>query len=242
MDSIWVIAFGAGIISFLSPCVLPLVPPYLSYMAGVSLEQMTAMDRSRTVHHRIMITAILFVLGFSTVFVLLGATASVFGALVRAYLPLLGQLAGLVIILMGLHFIGIFQFSILHREWRPHVQKPASLWGAYVMGLAFAFGWTPCIGPVLGTILAKAANDATLSQGALLLGVYAAGLGLPFMLTAGLTQPFARFMVPFKKQARLIERIMGVLLVITGIAFLSDGFSRLSYWLLESFPLLGKLG
>jgi cytochrome c-type biogenesis protein len=242
MDYLWIAAFGAGILSFLSPCVLPLVPPYLSYIAGVSVEEMQAQQRPREVQRRVMMTALLFVAGFATVFVALGASASALGSLLRAYLEPLSVLAGFAIIVMGLHFLGIFRLFFLYREWRPHVEKPPALWGAYIMGLAFAFGWTPCIGPVLGTILAKATTQSNVGQGAALLGVYAAGLGVPFLLSAFLTRPFARLMRHFKARANLIEKIMGLLLVLTGIAFLSGGIASASYFLLEMFPILGKLG
>lgn len=241
-DYIWLAAFFAGLISFLSPCVLPLVPPYLSYMAGVSFEQMQAEQRSRAVLQRVMLSAVLFVLGFSTVFVLLGATASLLGQLLRGYLEWMTWLAGAAIIIMGLHFLGVFRFFFLYREWRPQVAKPAGLSGAYIMGLAFAFGWTPCIGPILGVILAKAAGESTAWQGALLLGIYALGLGVPFILTAMLTRPLTAFMNRIKARLDVVEKIMGALLVMTGIAFLSGGIASASYWLLETFPALGRLG
>ena len=235
-------AFGAGLISFLSPCVLPLVPPYLSYMAGVSFEQMQAENRPHAVQKRVLMAALLFVLGFSTVFVLLGITASILGQLLRAYLDWLSILAGVVIIIMGLHFLGVFRLLFLYREWRPEIGKPAGIGGAYLMGLAFAFGWTPCIGPVLGVILAKAASESTILQGAGLLGLYAAGLGVPFLLTAFLTRPLLAFMNNIKARHDVVDKIMGVLLILTGIAFLSGGSATASYWILETFPLLGRLG
>ncbi len=163
-----------GLISFLSPCVLPLVPPYLSFLAGTTFDQLSA-GEDRAVRRRAVLAALLFVAGFSTVFVLLGATASVLGQFVRQYLDVLSTVAGLAIIVMGLHFLGVFRIGLLYREARVTVARPVGLWGAYVMGLAFAFGWTPCIGPVLAAILAVAGSETSVAQGALLLGAYSAG-------------------------------------------------------------------
>ncbi len=241
-DYILLAAFFAGLVSFLSPCVLPLVPPYLSYMAGISFEQMQAEQRPRAVMQRVLLSAVLFVLGFSTVFVLLGATASLLGQLLRSYLEWITLFAGITIIMMGLHFLGVFRIFFLYREWRPRVNKPAGFGGSYIMGLAFACGWTPCIGPVLGVILAKAAGENTAWQGAGLLGIYSLGLGVPFILTALLTRPLTSFMNRIKARLDVIEKLMGILLVLTGIAFLSGGIATASYWLLETFPALGKLG
>ncbi|HUO54329.1 MAG TPA: cytochrome c biogenesis protein CcdA, partial [Rhodoblastus sp.] len=165
----------AGLLSFLSPCVLPLVPPYLTFIAGAGLEELVE-GGERRARRDTLIAAVLFVLGFSTVFVILGATASVVGQTVRQHLPLLSMLAGLAIVAMGLHFLGVFRLHVLYREKRVSVEKPVGLWGAYVMGLAFAFGWTPCIGPILAAILAVAGAEQTVGQGALLLAVYALGL------------------------------------------------------------------
>ena len=173
----------AGLLSFLSPCVLPLVPPYLTFIAGTSLEELSN-ERVGPARRDVMLAAVLFVAGFSTVFIALGATASIFGQLIRAYLDVLSYAAGFAIILMGLHFLGILRWTLLYREARLEVQKPVGLWGAYVMGLAFAFGWTPCIGPILAAILAVASSEETVGQGAVLLAFYSVGLGLPFLLAA----------------------------------------------------------
>ena len=177
-------ALVAGVISFLSPCVLPLVPPYLVYLTGATAEHVAAGEPCTTSRRAVMIAAAMFVLGFSTVFVALGASASVVGALVREWSAELSILAGLVIIVMGLHFLGLTRIGLLMREGRLGMAKPVGLWGAYVMGLAFAFGWTPCIGPILAAILAVAASEATVTKGAGLLAVYSAGLGIPFLLAA----------------------------------------------------------
>src|SRR3712207_5798176 len=181
--SLPVAALG-GLISFLSPCVLPLVPPYLSFLAGVSLDELQA-GEDRGVRRRAILTALLFVAGFTTVFVLLGATASALGLFIRQYMDLLSTVAGLAIILMGLHFLGVFRIGFLYREARLDVEKSVDVWGAYVMGLAFAFGWTPCIGPILAAILAVAGSETSVARGALLLAVYSAGLGIPFVLEIG---------------------------------------------------------
>ncbi|HEV2559760.1 MAG TPA: cytochrome c biogenesis protein CcdA [Microvirga sp.] len=230
-----------GLISFLSPCVLPLVPPYLSFLAGTTFDQLAAGD-DRAVRRRALVAALLFVAGFTTVFVLLGATASALGQAVRQYLGILSTVAGLAIIAMGLHFLGLLRIGILYREARFQVDRPVGLWGAYVMGLAFAFGWTPCIGPILAAILAVAGSEASVGQGALLLGVYSAGLGIPFLLAAFAMKPFAAFMKRMRARFALVEKAMGSLLVLTGIAFLAGWLTDASFWLLETFPALGRLG
>jgi cytochrome c-type biogenesis protein len=235
-------ALFAGLISFLSPCVLPLVPPYLVYLAGTSLERLTDDDPKTGSMRDTVLAAFLFVCGFSTVFVALGASASVIGAVIRAYSAQLAIIAGIVIIVMGLHFLGVFQIGLLHRQKRMEVSKPVGLWGAYVMGLAFAFGWTPCIGPILAAILAVAASEQTVLKGAGLLAVYSLGLGIPFLIAALAIEPFAEFLVRFRLHLAKMERVMGGLLVLTGIAFLTGFVSQASFWLLEAFPALGKIG
>lgn len=234
--------FGAGALSFLSPCVLPLVPPYLCFLAGSSLDVLTAEDKPRAVTARTIAAALLFVAGFATVFVALGATASAIGGLLLSQAPLLATLAGVAIIVMGLHFLGAFRIPFLMRDTRVDVEKPVGLWGAYVMGLAFAFGWTPCIGPVLAAVLAVAASEATVAKGAGLLGVYAAGLGVPFIIAAFAMGPFVRFLKRFRTHLGTVEKVMGGLLVLTGIAFLTGWTTTASFWLLETFPGLAKLG
>jgi cytochrome c-type biogenesis protein len=237
-----IIAF-AGLLSFLSPCVLPLVPPYLCYIAGTSvsqLQQPKAVDGE--LRRRVLLAALLFVLGFSTVFVALGAGASLIGAVLRAYAHILAQVAGVAIIAMGLHFLGVFRLAFLAREARLEIEKPAGFGGAYLMGLAFAFGWTPCIGPVLAGVLAVAGSEATVWRGAGLLAVYSAGLGVPFLLAALAMGPFLRFMARFRAHLGKVEKAMGVILIITGILFLTGTISQFGFYLLEAFPVLGKLG
>jgi cytochrome c-type biogenesis protein len=233
-------AMLGGLISFLSPCVLPLVPPYLSFLAGTTFDRLNAGDGA--VRQRAMTAAFLFVAGFSTVFVLLGATASALGQVIRQYLDVLSTVAGLAIIVMGLHFLGVFRIGLLYREARFNLDKPVGLWGAYVMGLAFAFGWTPCIGPVLAAILAVAGSEASVSHGAILLAAYSLGLGIPFLLAAFAMKPFVALLKRMRSRFGAIEKVMGVLLVLTGVAFLTGWITNMSFWLLETFPVLGTLG
>ena len=232
----------AGLVSFLSPCVLPLVPPYLAFIAGSSLERFADREPDRQVRRDTVAAAVLFVLGFSTVFIALGASASLIGALIRAWSGPLSIIAGIVIIVMGLHFLGLTRIALLYREKRLEVAKPVGLWGAYVIGLAFAFGWTPCIGPILAAILAVAASEQTVTRGAGLLALYSLGLGIPFVIAAFAVEPFAAFLARFKTYLHRVEQAMGALLVLTGIAFLTGSINQMSVWLLESFPVLGKIG
>jgi len=237
-----VAALIAGLVSFLSPCVLPLVPPYLVYLAGASLERLADEEPEPRVRRETVFASALFVAGFATVFVALGASASALGSLIRAYSSELAIVAGIVIIIMGLHFLGVTRIALLHREKRVTVARPVGLWGAYVMGLAFAFGWTPCIGPILAAILAVAASEATVAKGAGLLAVYSLGLGIPFVVAALAIEPFAAFLSHFRKHLARVEQVMGGLLVLTGIAFLTGTITTASFWLLEMFPILGKIG
>ena len=241
-DVTFLAALIAGLVSFLSPCVLPLVPPYLVFLAGTSLERFADKEPEPRVRRETVLAAVLFVLGFGTVFVALGASASVIGSLIRAYSGPLAILAGVVIIVMGLHFLGLTQIALLHRQKRLDVAEPVGLWGAYVIGLAFAFGWTPCIGPILAAILAVAASEQTVAKGASLLAVYSLGLGIPFIIAAFAIEPFAAFLARFKSYLHRVEQAMGALLVLTGIAFLTGSINQMSVWLLEAFPALGKIG
>jgi len=241
-DVTYVAALVAGLVSFLSPCVLPLVPPYLVFLTGASLERFADKEAEPQVKRETVAAALLFVLGFSTVFVALGASASVIGSLIRVYSGPLATIAGVVIIVMGLHFLGITPIAFLHRQKRLEVSKPVGLWGAYVIGLAFAFGWTPCIGPILAAILAVAASEQTVTKGASLLAVYSLGLGIPFVVAAFAVEPFAAFLSRFRSYMHRVEQAMGALLVLTGIAFLTGSIGQMSVWLLETFPVLGKIG
>ncbi len=235
-------ALVAGLVSFLSPCVLPLVPPYLIYLTGATIEHVANDEGAANSKRAVMISALLFVLGFSTVFVALGASASLIGGLIRAWSAQLSILAGIVIIVMGLHFLGLTRIGLLMREGRLPIPKPVGLWGAYVMGLAFAFGWTPCIGPILAAILSIAAAEATVAKGAALLAIYSAGLGIPFLIAAFMVEQFSALFARMKGHLATVERAMGVLLVVTGIAFLTGAVSNVSVWLLETFPGLQSFG
>ena len=196
-------ALIAGLVSFLSPCVLPLVPPYLVYLTGATIEHVTNDETPSSSRRAVMISAVVFVLGFSTVFVALGASASLIGGFIHAWSAELSIVAGIIIIVMGLHFLGLTRIDLLMREGRLPIPKPVGLWGAYLMGLAFAFGWTPCIGPILAAILSIAASESTVEKGAGLLAVYSAGLGIPFLLAAFMIE---RFSAVFSRMKRQIGR------------------------------------
>jgi cytochrome c-type biogenesis protein len=235
------VALLAGVLSFLSPCVLPIVPPYLAYMGGISMGEMTgAAGGVAVARRRVIVPALFFVMGLSTIFLLLGFTASAFGSFVLQNQLLLARISGIVIIIFGLHFLGIFRIALLDREMRMDAgDRGGSALGAYVLGLAFAFGWTPCIGPQLGAILSLAAQEGSMERGTLLLGVYALGLGLPFLLAAIFIERSIVFMAKLKKHMKLIERLMGGLLLVVGLALLTGAFTDFSYWMLETYEVLG---
>lgn len=247
-------AFVAGLISFVSPCVLPIVPPYLAWIAGLSFEDLQRAEGDAGRTGRLLASSLAFVLGFSTVFIALGASASVFGQAMRRMLALsvnvfgqdisvMGAIAGLIIIVFGLHFLGVFRIGLLYREARVQVQnKPAGLMGAYLLGIAFGFGWTPCIGPVLAAILFVAGSEDTVARGAGLLAVYSAGLGVPFLLAAAFAGRFLRFSAGFKRHMGKVEKVMGGLLVLTGVMFVTGKMADIAFWLLETFPILQKIG
>lgn len=235
-------ALFAGFVSFLSPCVLPLVPAYLVYLTGATVEHVASEEKPAASRRAVMLCALLFVLGFSTVFVGLGASASVIGSALRRWSAELSIAAGIVIIVMGLHFLGLTRIGFLMREGRVSIRKPVGLWGAYVMGLAFAFGWTPCIGPVLAAILSIAASENTVQKGALLLAVYSAGLGIPFLLAAFLIERSSSALARLRRYLPTVERVMGGLMVLVGIAFLTGAVSNIGVWLLEAFPALQSIG
>jgi cytochrome c-type biogenesis protein len=237
-------AFSAGILSFLSPCILPLVPPYLCFLAGVSIEELTDREQAdNRLWRRVLVTALFFVLGFSTVFIILGATASLLGELLADNIDLLTRIAGVIIIILGLHFLGLFKMAFLNRDIRFRgPAKPAGWLGAYVIGLAFAFGWTPCVGPILAAILMVAGSESSVNYGVGLLAVFSLGLGLPFLFAAAMMKPFMALMVRLRQHMLWIERGIGGLLVVTGLLFLSGTFSKLGFWLLEAVPILGEVG
>ncbi|MBR0682652.1 cytochrome c biogenesis protein CcdA [Roseomonas eburnea] len=237
-------ALLGGTLSFLSPCVLPLIIPYLGFLGGVTLRAAPggaaaeAPDRAR-----VLVAALFFVLGFATVFTALGATASLVSQLLADHLDTVAVVAGLVLIAFGLHFAGVLRLSFLNYEKRFQVaQRPVSPLGAYVVGLAFAFGWTPCVGPVLAGILTIAAAAESAWQGAALLFTYALGIGIPFLLAAAFVTPFLRFVQRFRKHFRVVEIAVGALLVITGLMVLTGTFQEIGTFLLDRWPDLGRFG
>jgi len=233
----------AGLISFLSPCVLPLVPPYLGYLGGTTISQVSADEGiDDRVWRRIVLGSICFVLGFTTVFVGLGASASLIGQVLKSYQNVLSQIAGVVIILFGLHFLGVFRIGLFYRQVRFEANVDgASLLGAYLIGLAFAFGWTPCIGPVLSAVMAVAMQEDSVARGVQLLFVYSMGLGIPFVLAAVAIRPFLSFLHRIKRHLAMIERIMGLMLIVTGVMFLTGTMTWMGQWLLEAFPALAEM-
>jgi len=231
------VALVAGVLSFLSPCVLPVVPPYLAYMGGISVGEMRD---ARSARRRIVLPALFFVLGLSTIFLLLGFAASAFGSFFLTNQLWFARIAGIVITIFGLHFLGVITIPLLNRDMRVDAgERGGSALGAFVLGLAFAAGWTPCIGPQLGTILSLAAQSGTVGRGTALLGVYAVGLGLPFLASALFIERAMRVMGRLKRHMRWIERAMGALLVGVGVLMLTGAMTDISWWLLEIFDGLG---
>lgn len=234
------IALLAGLLSFLSPCVLPIVPPYLAYMGGVSVSDM---DESAKARRSTLIAAAFFVLGLSTVFLLLGFAASALGRAFLQYQDWFLIIAGVVVMIFGAHFVGVFRIPFLDREARLDAgDQGGSALGAYLLGLAFAFGWTPCLGPILSAILGLAASEADLARGTTLLAFYAFGLGVPFLLVAAFFPRLTRVMAWMKRNMERIERTSGLLLWTVGLLMLTGQFTAFSWWLLERFPSLAVLG
>ena len=229
-------AFIAGLLSFLSPCVLPIVPPSLAFIAGVSFQEI---EEGGKASMRVLRAAIFFVLGFTTVFVALGLSASAIGQFLRDYRDEVAFVAGLLFIVLGLHFLGVFRIALLYREARVQPRgRPLGVFGAYVAGLAFAFGWTPCVGPVLSSILFIAGGQDTVLQGGLLLLAYALGIGLPFIIAAAFLQRFQGFMQRFRKHLGLMEKIIGVFLILAGVLIMSGKMNEIGFWIQETFPFL----
>jgi len=238
-------AFIAGLLSFLSPCILPMVPFYLSYLAGVSVNQVTGGEGvTRAVRLRAILAATLFAAGILTVFVALGASASVFGQMLREWFDVLRWVAAALIIAMGLHFLGVLRIGVLYRQFRaePGDVSNMSLGGAYVIGLAFAFGWTPCVGPVLAAILFTAAGTDTAGQGAILLTGYGMGMTLPFILAAAFVGPFMRLMARFRPYLGAVEKIMGVMLIVFGILIATNALNYIGQWMIENFEIFRQIG
>lgn len=234
----------AGLLSFLSPCILPIVPFYLSYLAGVGMNQIAEdAEISGAVRRRAFLASLCFAAGVITIFMGLGATATLFGQVVREWFGVLRWVAAAIIIAMGLHFLGVIRIGFLYRQFRADAGETnkMSYFGAYVIGLAFAFGWTPCVGPVLAAILFMAGGADTAGQGALLLMVYGLGMTLPFVLAALFIGPFMRWMKKFRKHLGTIEKAMGVMLIIFGILIATNTINYIAQWMLEVAPDLWLL-
>jgi cytochrome c-type biogenesis protein len=235
-------AFAAGAISFLSPCVLPLVPGYVSYVAGGAIPRDSG-GSALALRLPAVGLSVCFVLGFSTVFVLLGASATALGQLLLNYRYELNIVGGVIVILFGLFLIGLVRSTWLMREFRFHAAIPGGRpFSAYVLGLAFAFGWTPCIGPVLGAILTVSAASATVSGGVALLATYSLGLGVPFLLAALFTDGLMARLKAMGRIGWLLQLAAGVVLVVMGLAMITGQLSAFAYWFLETFPVLGRIG
>ncbi len=235
-------AFLAGLVSFLSPCVLPLVPAYVSYIAGESLENLTGETKARTRAVAILLS-LFFVLGFSTVFILMGAGATAAGELLLDYRYELSYVAGAVVIVFGLFMMGVFRVGWFDRDVRLQLNVPGGRpVAAYGLGAAFAFGWTPCIGPILGAILTVAATTATVSQGMTLLAIYSVGLGVPFLIAAASTGLLVRRMKGLGRLGRRVQIVAGVILVVMGIAMLTGYLADFAFWLLATFPVFSTIG
>jgi len=234
-------AFIAGLVSFISPCVLPLIPMYISFISGLSLEEMRSSTDRKKVMKRVTISSLLFILGFSVIFIGLGASATFLGGFLLDKLSILSRIAGAVIIIFGLHIAGVFRFGFLNREKRLHFgSRPAGILGPFLVGLAFAFGWTPCIGPVLGAILIYSGSQETIWHGIILLSMYSLGLGLPFFLTGLSINAFLGFMKRIQKYYKAIEIAIGVCLVIMGVLFVTGYFSIIASYLISWFPWLAR--
>ncbi|MFC1557446.1 cytochrome c biogenesis CcdA family protein [candidate division KSB1 bacterium] len=235
-------AFSAGIISFISPCVLPLVPAYISFMSGISLEELTSGSTKR-IRSEVVISSLVFILGFSIVFIMLGAAASSFGQFLLQKQVIIQKIAGAVIIVFGLHLTGVFRIKFLLYEKRLHSQsKNVSLISTFFIGMAFAFGWSPCLGPILSGILGLAALEEHLYRGVMLLGFYSLGLGLPFFLTALATDRFFGYFDKIKRHMRKVEIISGIFLIVIGVAIMFDFFTIFASWINQIFPALQKIG
>tara|TARA_Y100000590_G_scaffold278429_1_gene312547 strand:- start:529 stop:1236 length:708 start_codon:yes stop_codon:yes gene_type:complete len=232
----FLVAFGAGLVSFLSPCVLPLIPGYISYISGQSLQNIL---ESKKIN---LFSLILFCLGFSTVFVILGASASVIGKALLQNSDFLRILAGIIIIIFSLQLIGLINIPYLNLEKRFDAKESRNILFPYVIGLAFGFGWTPCIGPILGSILALASIEETLGRAILLLILYSLGLAIPFVLSGYLIQKFLLFSKNFKKNINFISKSGGIILLITGILILTNQLQAIGFYIIEIFPFMQKFG
>jgi cytochrome c-type biogenesis protein len=236
-------AFVAGVLSFVSPCVLPIVPGYLSFISGVNVTTWKGQEPEAGQARRVALTSFAFVLGFSTVFVSLGAAATLVGYYLQQWKRPLGMLGGAIIVILGLHTLGVFRLSFLLYEKRASVKtRPLGLLGAYVVGLAFAFGWTPCIGPILGAILLYASQQQTVSEGVLLLSAYSAGLGVPFLAAGLAVNGFFRAFSRLRRHMRAVEYASGGLLIAVGVLLMTDRLNVLAQYLAKLFPVLQTIG
>ncbi len=234
------IAMAAGLLSFLSPCVLPIVPPYLAYMGGVSVSDLEDKPAARG---PVLLAAVFFVLGLSTIFMLLGIASSALGQALLQWQGWFVPVAGIVVMIFGAHFVGVFRIGFLDHEMRVDAgDRGGSAFGAYILGLAFAFGWTPCLGPILGAILGLAASEADLAKGTVLLSFYALGLGIPFLLVAAFFPRLTGAMAWMKRNLQRVERTSGLLLWTVGLMMVTGQFTAFSFWLLEKFPALAAVG
>ncbi len=231
----------AGLLSFLSPCVLPIVPGYLCFIAGTSLDK--ALDNQETLRSNTLKYSISFVFGFSSIFVLMGASATYLSSLLYEYFDYLRIIGGIIIIIFGIHFTQIIQFSFLNSDTRIQIKnyKPG-LVGSFIVGLSFAFGWTPCIGPILGSVLSVVASSETISEGTFLLILYSAGLGIPFILAAYGIGTFLKFLSRIRKHIRTIEIFTGLLLILFGILILTNRIQELAFFFIKYFPFLTQIG
>jgi cytochrome c-type biogenesis protein len=230
------IAFSAGLISFLSPCVLPLIPGYISFISGQSLNELL---ESRKIN---LLPLILFSLGFSFVFIIFGATASILGKFLLQNSQQLRIVAGIIIIIFSLQLLGIFNINFLNLEKKIYTKKSSNIWFSFIVGMAFGFGWTPCIGPILGSILALASTEETILRAIILLSFYSLGLAIPFILSGYLIQRFLVFSKNFKKNIMLVSKIGGITLLITGVLILTNKLQVLGYYILNAFPFLQNFG
>lgn len=236
-------AFLGGVISFLSPCVLPLVPAYMSFISGISFQDMTSETRGADEVKLVMLKSIVFILGFSLVFILLGATATFVGKFLLTHMQTIMKIAGVIIIIFGLHTARVFQIPFLNYEKRFHTSgSELSYLGTFALGLAFAFGWSPCIGPILAAILAMASVQDTVMKGVFLLAAYSLGLGVPFFLTGIATNWFLRVFSGIKRHFRTVEIISGLFLIVIGVMFFFNWFTQLSSLFVRWFPWLIKVG
>jgi cytochrome c-type biogenesis protein len=233
-------AFAAGFLSFISPCVLPLIPGYISFISGMTLEEMQGKSdpaSASSSRQRVLLASIAFVMGFTVVFVIMGASATAIGKFVKEYAPIIAKIAGTLLVIFGLHMMGVFRIRLLENDTRVHTnRKPAGPLGAFVVGTAFAFAWTPCIGPILGGILTMAASRDSVGEGMQMLAAYSLGLGIPFLLTSVAINQFFTAAARIRKHYRAIEIVSGVLLILVGLLIFFDQFTLIAKYLTPYLP------